>query len=79
MKIAIVSGSPRKLSKTIHVMSHVHDYLNNKSYHFKKHQPLYLTDDLNYKNGKREGRLTNYSGKGQIVSEWNFKDGLEDV
>ena len=33
MKIAIVSGSPRKLSKTIHVMSHVHDYLNNKSYH----------------------------------------------
>ena len=33
MKIVIVSGSPRKLSKTIHVMSHVHDYLNNKSYH----------------------------------------------
>jgi len=33
MKISIVSGSPRKLSKTIHVMSHVHDYLNNKSYH----------------------------------------------
>jgi NAD(P)H-dependent FMN reductase len=33
MEIAIVSGSPRKLSKTIHVMSHVHDYLNNKSYH----------------------------------------------
>ena len=33
MKIAIVSDSPRKLSKIIHVMSHVHDYLNNKSYH----------------------------------------------
>ena len=33
MKIAIVSGSPRKLSKPLHIMNHVHDYLNNKSYH----------------------------------------------
>ena len=41
MKIAIASDSPRKLSKTIHIMSHVYDYLINKSYHLDL---IYLAD-----------------------------------
>jgi len=50
---------------------------NNKSYHFKKHQPLYLTDDLNYKNGKLHGYCKEYNiypNPGRIKSEGMYKN-----
>ena len=60
MKIAIVSGSPRKSSKTILVMNHAYNYLKNQSHQLdlidlaNKNIEMYRGFDVDYNQTTKE-------------------------